>query len=275
MKRWIVIFGVIMSTLGCKTYKVSTIASTNAIKNPETGLFIHKNDSLSIKYSFYGNNMPLNIEVVNHLQEPLFVDWEQSALVIGENTYSFVDEKTYLQAKVTSTEYNDLSSTAKYYYSDIQGTAKISQTKTFIPPGAKVTRSIYALGNVEEIKLKKSDFRKISMASDSPTGLTYVSNASFNEANSPIQFKCFITVFTLKDNLPNNTLYQNEFYVSEITKTCTNPSQIYVFKNQKDAHMINKKNTGFTKALIAVGVVGLAGVVAANETKTDQKMETP
>lgn len=186
MKRVAILLSMITSLSACKSYMVSTVASKNTVQSPETGKFNMINDSLAFSYSFAGPNMPLNIEVLNKLKEPLFVDWERSALVIGETTYSFVDDKVHLSADVAGTAYNNLGTESKDYYSEIRGTAQISKTQSFIPPGAKITRSIYALNNVKEIKLAKSEFRKVPMDSDVSTGVAYVSSASFTEMNSPL-----------------------------------------------------------------------------------------
>jgi len=263
MIRAVIILAMIASLSSCKTYMVSTVASKNTIKSPETGEFNMANDSLAFSYSFAGPNMPLKVEVHNKLKEPLFIDWERSALVIGDKTYSFVDDKIGLNADVKSTVYNDPGAGINFAYSDMQGSAHISKTQAFIPPGAKITRSIYALNNIKEIKLSKSEFLKASMARASFEGMTQVSNASFNEENSPVQFKSYITVFTMKDNIPQSTYYQHDFYVSEMTKTRINPSKILLFKNQMDANIVNENTTGFAKALIVVGVAG-AAVAAAN-----------
>lgn len=72
-------------------------------------------------------------------------------------------------------------------------------------------------------------------------------------------------MFTLKDNYRQNVNYQHEFYISGIAKTGVNPSKIIIFKDQKDANIVNENSTGFAKTLIAVGVVGLAGAAIAGD----------
>lgn len=273
MKRVVFLLTMFASLSSCKSYMVSTVASKNTVQNPETGKFNMVNDSLAFTYSFSGTNMPLNVEVFNKLKEPLFVDWERSALVIGETTYSFVDDNVHLTADVSGTAYNNLGTEAKNYYGEMRGTAQISNRQSFIPPGAKITRSIYALNDLKEIKLAKSEFRKVPMDSDVSTGVTYVSTASFTEMNSPLKFKSFITVFTLKDNSPQSVDYQHEFYISRIAKTGVNPSKIILFNNQKDANIVNENRTGFAKTLISVGVVGLAGAAIAGDAMINKNAD--
>lgn len=266
MKRIIMLLIGLLSLSSCKSYMVSTVASKNTIQSPETGKFNMTSDSLVISYSFSGPNMPLNVEVFNKLNEPLFVDWERSALVIGETAYSFVDDKVHLSADV-STYNNVLLEESRYYYSDVKGTAQTSKKQSFIPPNSKITKSIYALSNLNNVRLLKSAFKKVPMDSDVSVDPIKVAISSFDEDNSPFQFKCFITVFTLKDNLPKTAAYQHEFYISSIAKTSIDPSKIIMFKNQKDATLVNGKYTGFAKTLMTVGVIGLAGAagVASSE----------
>lgn len=271
-KRLFVVVGVLLGLSSCKNYMISTVASKNTIQSPETGKFTMENDSLAFGYSFAGPNLPINIEIKNKLGEPMFVDWERSAVVLGNKTYSFVDDKVYVNADVSGTVNKDYyTPVISYnYQSDVKGTAQLSTLKSFIPPGATVTRAIQSLSNGKDIKLPKSDFQKVYLEGDVSLGSVKVAKASFEPLNSPVQFQCFITVYTLKDNVPQSAYYKHDFYVSDITKTSVNPSSIYVFRNQKDANSIIGNYTGFAKTMFVVGTVGLMGAAAAVHDATSE-----
>ena len=76
--------------VSCSTYQVNVLSSTNTTKDDKTGVFNFENDSVKITYSFYGNNAPVSIQVFNKLDKPLYIDWQRSAAIIGDNAVSYM-----------------------------------------------------------------------------------------------------------------------------------------------------------------------------------------
>ena len=50
----------------------------------ERGDFVQENDTVRISYRFWGENAPVTITIYNKLDEPLYVDWGRSALIIDD-----------------------------------------------------------------------------------------------------------------------------------------------------------------------------------------------
>ncbi len=48
------------------------------------GDFVQENDTVRISYRFWGENAPVTITIYNKLDEPLYVDWGRSALIIDD-----------------------------------------------------------------------------------------------------------------------------------------------------------------------------------------------
>ncbi|MCD8263001.1 MAG: hypothetical protein LUD02_01640 [Tannerellaceae bacterium] len=67
---------VILFLSSCSSYYYATLDSTDrtGAKNMH-GDFVIENDTLTILYSFHGENAPVYVTVYNKLEEPLFVDW--------------------------------------------------------------------------------------------------------------------------------------------------------------------------------------------------------
>lgn len=265
MKRVLLIVGLVASLSACKSYMVSTVTSTNTPQDQQSGEFNLVNDSAHVKFSFAGKSMPLKVEVYNKLNEPLYVNWERSALVIGDKAYSFVDDNIRLSATVNSSSYDYRALGTTDTYGDMNGKAKVSKNETFIPPGAKVSRTIYVLNDVKVIKVADSSFKKVAMNYDGGSGVTYAKIAQFTETDSPVQFRCFLTLHTLKNNSPQSVYYQQRFYVSGMTKTGINPLKINEFNSRPGSNIINEKTTGFAKAMTTVALIGGTGALIATE----------
>ncbi|HEX8607086.1 MAG TPA: hypothetical protein VF679_00445, partial [Pedobacter sp.] len=56
-----------LSITSCSKYYISTLSSTNALKDERTGQFNIENDSVQVTYSFAGQNAPVKITVKNKL----------------------------------------------------------------------------------------------------------------------------------------------------------------------------------------------------------------
>lgn len=265
MKKLVLMLGLMGSLSACKTYMVSTVSSSNILQQEQNGEFTFDSDSVNLKYSFAGENMPMKVEILNKLKEPMYVNWERSALVIGDKGYSFVDDNIQLSATVkgSSYEYRQLGVTDTQ--ADISGTAKVSRNETFVPPLARVSRTIYALNDIKSIAVADSSFKRLPMNRLGSSEVVYTKTAKFTEAASPVKFRSFITLYTLKDNQPQPRYYQQEFFVSEMTRSSVNPLNITDINNKLGAAIINEKTTGFAKALTVVAVVGGVSALAATE----------
>lgn len=275
MKKLFLLMGVVASLASCKSYMVSTVSSTNTPRDEQSGDFNLVNDTVSVKYSFAGENMPLKVEVYNKVNEPLYVNWERSALVIGDKAYSFVDDNIQITGSTSSTSYNYRNWGVTDSFGDLSATAKVSKNETFIPPNSKVSRTIYALNDIKVIKVADSSFKKEGMNYSGDSGVVYTKSAHFTEADSPVKFRCFLTLHTLKDNQPQPLSYQHDFYVSGMTKTGTNPAKISSFNTQPGNVIINAKTTGFAKAMGAVALVGATGaLVAADDALNNENKGT-
>ena len=66
---------------GCAQYQYVFIDSH--LNQNDKKEFIKENDTVMVKYTFSGENMPITITIYNKLQQPLYIDWERSAVIIN------------------------------------------------------------------------------------------------------------------------------------------------------------------------------------------------
>ena len=101
MKRMLLALSVValFCMSSCSSYYYSVLESNDTIgeKNEDKD-FVIENDSVFISYCFYGENAPISITVYNKTDEPLFVDWQRSALIIDDVATSYYQEKAPIQA---------------------------------------------------------------------------------------------------------------------------------------------------------------------------------
>lgn len=270
MKKIFIIPVFIILLSSCQSYLMSTISSHNLHKDDMTGIQSLENDSLIISYNFSGENSPLQIEVYNKLNEPLFVNWEHSALIIADKAYSFVNNDLKLEA--TSSTIPDIINTPNndYTSSTISGTIKVSTKEGFVPPKSKISRKIYILNSIPLPKVDKSAFKPATFNFSDGTGSVYAKEAVFTEQNSPLKFKSYLTFFTLQNNIPHTFNYQQDFFVSTVTKSATNPKRLIEFSSGQANVIVKTKTTGYGKVMTGVAVVGALGIVGATDAALDK-----
>lgn len=244
----------------CRSFQINTVSSIDALKNDSTGVFTVENDSLIISYNFKGNNAPVNVEVYNKLNEPLFINWERSALVVGDKAYSYVDDHLKISGDISASSL-DYGRRSNITYTDasINGKIKLSKNESFLPPHSKTGRTVYALQLVDIKKIDKSAF-KVSMLKDID-GITpvYSKTADFNSQDSPLKFKSYLTFYTLKNNVSQPFYYEQNFFVSNVTKLNQNPKNVEKYNHAPGDILVNSKSTGFGKTMAAAGVAGVIG----------------
>ena len=120
MKRMLFVLSVValLCMSSCSSYYYSVLESNDAVgeKNDDKD-FVIENDSVCISYCFYGEDAPISITVYNKMDEPLFVDWQRSALIIDDVATSYYQENAPIQGQTESSSYGDSFSWSRRYSS--------------------------------------------------------------------------------------------------------------------------------------------------------------
>jgi hypothetical protein len=272
----VVLFSVLLAS--CSKYQINMVSSTNAVKDAQTGVFNVENDSVKISYSFYGNNAPVSIQVFNKSDKPLYIDWQSSAVVIGEKTISYANKNVPIRGDISGTTdtYNtgNRRSTVypQYSYSSgsINAVAKLPDNVTFIPPHAQSNNVPLNITNgfinIPDSVLHKDQIGLIEQYSTVPVN---VKTASFTKENSPLVFKSFLTVYTMQNNQPKPTLYEQEFFVSKLVNSSNNPKNLTDYQVQRGDYFISSKKTGYAKVMTGIGVAAAVGGIAVAGASAD------
>lgn len=274
MKKLTLIVLIAVAMSSCKSYMISTVSNNSASKEESSGAFFIENDSVKIKYAFTGENSPLTVEVFNKLNEPVYVNWEQSAVVLDNKAYSFVDDKLNFNGKTnTSTPtYQSLGSINSD--GSFSGSVNLSKNAMFLPPKSQVTRTIYALNNINTFKLVNDGFEKKPMNYSDRIGVVYVKQAHYDAATSPIQFRCYITLYTITNSTPKSFSYEQNFWVSNIVKSSITPAKLATFQLLPANLIVNSKTNGFGMTMTSLALVGVTGALIGADAALAEKNRT-
>lgn len=286
MKKLLLPATILVSVLfaSCSKYQVNMLSSTNAVKNEQTGEFNVENDSVKISYSFYGQNAPVGIQVYNKSNKPLYIDWQSSAMVVGDKTISYANKNVPISGNISGV--SDTYSTSNrgsniaypqstYTSGSINAVAKLPESVTFIPPHAKGDfRPAYVTNgflSVPDTMLHKEITGFIEEFSTVPVN---VKVANFTKENSPLVFKSFLTLYTLQGNQPKPVLYEQEFFISKLVNSSSNPKDLTDYQVQRGDYFINSKKTGYAKVMTGIGIAAAVGGVAAVGASADNSNNT-
>lgn len=252
----------------CSKYQTNFISSANVARDTQTGRFQTENDSMKITYAFLGNNTQVQLDVLNKLNEPLYIDWQKSAFVINDKAYTYADKVMKINGDVSGTTIRygkNVSGTD----ATINATATLPKDVTFIPPHTQVSSVLTNLNNYVFDKAPDSAFVKLKLQGTMDGGQeVVVKNAEFTDANSPIRFGNYLTFYTLNNNVPKLTAIKHQFYVSRIIKSLMDPKNFELLQNAGGDYYYTSQKTGTGK--VATGVLvgaALAGGLAAGASQ--------
>ena len=213
----------------CSVYQINTISSTNTPQNEKTGSFVMENDSVKITYDFAGQYAPIAIQIQNKLDQPLYLDWQRSALVYNDSAISYADNNALINANVAGVQYK-YTNRLTLSGSNLSGSVALPQYIEFIPPHSFIRKVPLLLTTIPLTGVPDSVFHDtVLLSSISPAR---AQKAKFSFDDSPLVFSSYLTFFT-NEQQRQNISYQQQFYISEIVTTRINPEATIFSDNQK------------------------------------------
>jgi len=165
---------------GCSSFQYVFIDSH--LHQNEKKEFITENDTVRIKYSFTGEDFPITLTIFNKLNQPLYIDWDRSVVVI-----------------------NNLQVNGPFFHED--------QAK-YISPLSSVIVTSNQLRS-EFIKVENNDPGiKFSFPEGGPSGIKY----TFDEKTTPLFFRNILAL-TPNEDYSTPTFFDYSFWVSDIIQT--------------------------------------------------------
>lgn len=254
----------------CSSYYYSTLSSSDreGDENMKEG-FIQENDTVRISYNFYGENAPVSITIYNKLNEPLFVDWTRSSLIIDDEATSYYNESVAIQGNIESDSYSDMyrwgrrtSSTYGGSVGTFSGEVTLPKGISFIPPRSKVNKSSLMLSNLPFDNIPKKEYTKVGVPKVN-NEVVNVLIKEFTEEDSPVRFRSYLTLYADNPDTAPMT-FERSFYVSRLMKTGNlSPSNVWeAQQKQPDFFYVHTVKGGETATLIGVIAIGVVVDVA-------------
>lgn len=204
--RYLAILIAILIFSSCSsTYFFATLDTSNEyVEKVENGDFLLETDSLWVAYCFKGEGAPIQITAFNKTDEPLYIDWNRSALIIDNIAMTYAGEKLNYSEEWLNSEFisrRDLS-------------LAVSDNITFIPPQSMISEvPLYISPNFERID--KKDYRN-SYLGDRLNQSVKAMRVDFEENNTPLKFTSYLTVYAQPER---PMVFTQDFYLRTLIRT--------------------------------------------------------
>lgn len=229
MRKLIVLLSAFALLSSCSRYYINTLESPNTKKIEATGEFQFENDTLIITYNFHGMDAPVSIDCYNKLNEPLYINWQKSALIKGDQAVSYMGKQVSFNGNLSGTSSKDIISgnslNQRNYDAKIIGAAALPEEISFIPPKSRIKKIPLKISGIDYKNIADTAYQRTFIPLNGTPGV-WGKEVNFNPQNSPLNFKSYLTFYTEKENIQNNFSLHQDFYISNLIRTGTNPKGI-------------------------------------------------
>ncbi|AHM63358.1 hypothetical protein D770_25565 [Flammeovirgaceae bacterium 311] len=242
-----------LSMVSCMNYQYNTVSSNlEANENQE---FYLENDSLIIKYSFYGDGGPVHISIYNKMEVPLYVDWKRSALVLNDQSHTYWQNKSSLEATEQGHQVS-LTPMITSSSATISGEIRGDEATAFIAPMA------YSQADMLRINLPFLDFetteKEHRVKVNTKEGLRAATRYQYAFEDSPLKFRSYLTIST-DPTFTQASTYESTFWVADLVQTKAKPEDFLHEKKEQNKFYTSKSNGAGT----FLGIIGILVLVLA------------
>jgi hypothetical protein len=181
---YLLIYSLIAIT-ACARFQYASVNSY--LPKNESGEYVIENDTVTIKYSFAGENLALSLTIYNKLRQPLYFDAERSIIIIEDE--------------------------------QINGTFYGEEQVSFIAPLSNIRFSSIPLRDkLFEINSQDSSIQKTKVVNEG-------TNYSYDINTSPMYFRVILAI-SPNENFSLPTFFDYSFWVSDILQSYSGPKSI-------------------------------------------------
>lgn len=246
MKRMFFYLSIVVLLIGnmsCTTYYYSTLSSADRTGDRTSdGDFVQENDTVCVTYRFCGEDAPVCITIYNKLDEPLYVDWRRSAIIIDGKATSY--------------------SSDALLFEDAPGL--MPTELEMIPPHAMIEHQPLTLADFSFHKVPKGEYRPVTYP-DGRKGEVELLVRDYTLDDTPLAFRSYISLLTggSGHELPRYLVFDKSFYVSQLIRAGgLSPKHFGPVARQAGDTFYVRHVRGRTLGYTMLSVVILAGAVA-------------
>lgn len=228
MRTTLLLLTLAIAVSSCYEYQYLTVAGVDIRKTGQHE-FVSESDSLEIRYRFTGRKGQVAIAVFNRTHEPLVIDWWKSAIIVGEETFSYYNSNAPFDGMATSDTLlagQRLWNNGKVYVADLNGTVHLDEPSQFLPPNTGITKSLMALPVGDSLPgLSANRLRNDTLHISTYTWIP-CKKASFDKGASPMTFRSYLTFRIGRGGQERELTKEHTFYISDVWKTATEPGSM-------------------------------------------------
>lgn len=177
--------------------------------------YTFENDTLKIVYSFWANHGSLSYSVFNKMEVPIYIDWKKSSYIRNSQKINYWKDITS-----TSGMFNTSGSVFRgsiYENSLLNVTSVKPESISFIAPKSTIYLSQFALFTSPKTDLSEVFDIDSAIRTDNSAKKTELRSQKYNETNSPLIFRNFLTIST-SDKFEKDAYIDNGFYLYKVTE---------------------------------------------------------
>ena len=209
----------------CAEHQYLTISGAN-IDKTDTRDFLARHDTVTVLYHFKPEQGKVVIALFNETDQPLVIDWWKSAIIVGDNVFSYYRPDASLSAYAGGSVTAPSNGTGTAVSSSsVNGTIYMNESSQFIPARAQIGKemSVFRLDTLQNLpeKLAKKDTIRVSYSESIP-----FRRMSFEKWQTPLTFRSYFTFRIGKAGEEKEFSLEHEFYVSEVWKIRYQPQDL-------------------------------------------------
>jgi hypothetical protein len=216
----------LISSCGKFTYIQETKEIAPGLFKDDKDFFVYENDTLRMVYAFWADGGVLAFSLYNKLSTPLYINWKRSSFVLNSRKMDYWREEA-ITNRITKNDKLGSSLIATDAVGSLlalSGSSSLSISReatvipekiTFIAPQSYIFKEKFRLMPNEKINLK--DQLKNADILRPKTKQVKGKSALFDDTNTPINFRNFLTISTSEDFVRESYI-DHKFYVNKIIK---------------------------------------------------------
>lgn len=195
----------------CTSYQYATLSSS--LPKSQYNDFFFENDTLQVIFSFSGQNCPINIDIYNKLDQPIWIHWDKTKVINNNQSVAF---KPFIPmiSNISVIQNTYLATLESQQNTFITPSITQQNQSEFIPPKSQIcaTHFGYSSGFMHTTNATSSGRDSI------PFSGTSAMKYYFSQNDSPLEFSCYITYSDSENDSANMQHIIGDFWVDNVFK---------------------------------------------------------
>lgn len=211
MNKLLYVTLLLLCTACARQYQSVTISSKQ-VQLREDGNFIFENDTIRIQYDFHSLNGEMKFSVYNKLASPIYVNWKESAFILGPHFSSYwLDQYVangYMYSKFSGRD--DFANLRGPYHFSV---VKRAEQYSFIPPHTSLVQFEFIVKPSSAYGPRYLNTSHLDNDQPKKKAKKY----SFTQEESPTVFRNYLT-FSLDEKGSQKFVLDQFFWVSSVVQ---------------------------------------------------------